>query len=245
VKRVRFAATTALGLALTATVALADGMQRRGSIKDAPYEQRYSWAGFYLGAHLGGAWGDTDWSFFNGVATTEAFSQSNSSAIFGGQAGWQGQWGNVVAGVEVSYSGLDLSDTSTALLVGNRTRTSEINDLFLATVRLGYAADRWLAYVKGGYANADVDFSSNVASTGVLTSSSGEREGGWVLGGGLAYALTQTVSFGVEYNFVHLNIDDRTQSNPGGFCTVPCTVTGPEADIHSITARVNVRLWGY
>ena len=130
------------------------------------------------------------------------------------------------------------------MLVTNRTRTSEINDLFLATVRLGYAADRWLAYVKGGYANAEVDFTTHVLSTGVLTSSNSDRESGWTIGGGVQYALTQNVSFGVEYNFVRLNIDDRSVTALGGTtCATPCNITAAESDIQSITARLNVKVW--
>jgi outer membrane immunogenic protein len=234
----------ALGLAalfaLSSTPADANG---RRSIKDDVSTPPFRWTGFYAGLHLGGARGETDWTFFDGAGTSEAFNQSSSSVIGGGQAGWLSQWGNLVAGVEVSYSALDLSKTTEAALVLDRTRTSEINDLFLATVRLGFAADRWLAYAKGGYANAEVDFVSNVASSGAQTSSSSERENGWVLGAGVEYALTQAVSFGVEYTFVHLNIDDRTQTNNPGFCPAPCAVTGPEADIHSITARLNLKFW--
>ena len=234
-------AALAAAIALGSTAADAGG---RHSIKDdAP--PPFRWTGLYVGLHLGGAWGDTDWSFFDGAGTTEAFNQSASSVIGGGQAGWLGQWGNLVAGVEISYSLLDLNETTTAALTADRTRTSEINDLFLATVRVGYATDRWLAYVKGGYANAEVDFTSNVASSGAQTSSSSERENGWVLGGGLEYALTQSVSFGVEYSFVHLNIDDRTQANNPGFCPAPCAVAGAESDIHSITARLNLKLGGF
>lgn len=231
-------------LALMTGGAVADGLSHRGSIKDA--DQPFSWRGFYVGLHAGGARSDTDWSFFNGVnKTPEAFSQSASSAMFGGQAGLLWQWGNVVAGVEIAYSDLDLSETTKALKTNNRTRTSEINDLFLATIRLGYARDRWLAYAKGGYANAEVDFASNRASDSQLLSTSSDRESGWTIGGGLEYALTQSISLGVEYTFVHLNIDDRNQVASPGFCPAPCTVTDAESDIHSITARLNFKLGGY
>ena len=99
---------------------------------------------------------------------------------------------------------------------GNGATKTEIDSLFLATVRLGYAFDRSLVYVKGGYASADVKLRGTgelgLADVGF---SSSERQAGLTIGGGFEYALTNGVIFGLEYNRVDLGSATHV-----GFATV-------------------------
>ena len=60
-------------------------------------------------------------------------------------------------------------------------RSVELRDIFTLTGRLGYADDRWLAYAKGGWANAKVSASYSPGGHGhrdVLI----ERQGKWMDG---------------------------------------------------------------
>jgi outer membrane immunogenic protein len=220
-------------LELAATAAVADGIYA-----GSRYERPFSWAGVYVGVHAGGAWSETDWTLNNSVVV-EDFKNNASSFIGGGQIGLQGQWGHIVAGVEVSFSGVSLDDTVTSGLVADRSRNSTIENLFLATARLGYATDRWLVYGKGGFASADVDFNTFVTSTGAPTSSSSDRENGWTVGFGTEYALTRNIILGLEYDFVRLDIGDRDQTVSLGF--LPATVSSAHADIQAVMARLNYK----
>jgi outer membrane immunogenic protein len=200
----------------------------------------YNWKGFYVGSNVGGAWSTTDWTFFNG-ATSESISQKGSKWVAGGQIGYLYQFNpNWVAGIEASWSGTDLKETSTSVAVADRFRHSKITDLLLVTGRFGYASNNWLGYAKGGYANSRVDFNTFVASTGLTTTTSSNRDGGWIVGGGIEYAFNPYISAGIEYNFVRINIGDRNQSVTPGFVT-PETVTIARADIQTVWARLNVR----
>lgn len=231
-------------MAVSATPALADGPYRKAPREAAgPYDRPLSWSGFYVGGHLGGAWSDTDWSFFNGV-NTEDFGQSASGVMAGGQAGAHVQWGAVVAGVEISFSSLNLRDTTTSVLNVDRSRAVDIDDLLLITGRLGYAAGPWLIYGKGGFASADVEFRTFVTSTGAPTTRSGERENGWTVGAGMEYALHPNATIGIEYNFVRLDIDDRNQFVFPGFIA-PERVTDAETDIQTVMARLNFKFGGW
>jgi outer membrane immunogenic protein len=70
---------------------------------------------------------------------------------------------------------------------------------------LGYAFDRTLAYVKGGYASAEVNLrAAGEIDTADVGASSSERHAGFTIGGGIEYALTKGVVFGLEYNRVDL-----------------------------------------
>jgi outer membrane immunogenic protein len=200
----------------------------------------YNWTGLYVGGNVGGAWSTTDWTFFNG-GTFETVSQGSSSWVAGGQIGYLYQFTpNWVAGIEASWSATNLKDTSVSVAIADRFRQAKITDLLLVTGRFGYASDHWLGYIKGGYANANIDFRTSVASTGLTSTTSSGRDGGWSLGGGFEYAFNPYVSAGVEYNFARINVGDRNQAVSPGFVT-PETVTNAHADIQTVLARLNFR----
>lgn len=201
----------------------------------------YDWSGLYVGANAGGAWSGTDWKFYNG-SNTESLSQNSSSWIAGGQVGGlfhlSPHW---VAGVEGAWSATGISDNSPSVVVADRTRTSKVTDLLLATGRLGYSSGKWLSYIKGGYANANVGFDSYVTNTGLRTTTSTGRDGGWVAGGGLEYGLTRCISVGLEYDYVRIDIANRNQHVSVGYLT-PETVSDAHSDGSTVWARVNLRL---
>jgi outer membrane immunogenic protein len=171
----------------------------------------FDWSGIYVGGHLGAAWGDVDWSgpdvqrYVDGGRVSHEF----DGTLAGGHLGFNHQIGPWVGGAEVSLSGGDVEGSSVnGIDIGGSpevlTRT-EIDSLFLATVRLGYAWDRSLAYVKGGYASADVKL--RATGEGALEDvgfSSSERHAGFTVGAGFEYALTNRVILGLEYNRVDL-----------------------------------------
>jgi outer membrane immunogenic protein len=147
----------------------------------------YDWSGAYIGAHVGTAWGDVDFPWDEESVEVEG-------TLAGLHLGFNHQFGRWVGGAEVSLSEGDVESDD-----GHRRDTkTEIDSLFLATVRLGYAFDRSLVYVKGGYASADV----NLAMDEDVDLS--ERQAGTTLGAGFEYALTKGMIFGLEYNRVDL-----------------------------------------
>ena len=226
-------------LAFAPTVAQADGPAGRGPVAEGYAPS--SWSGPYIGLHAGGGWADADWQLQNG-ADLERLSHSPRSGIFGGQVGLQHQWGNVVAGVEVSFSGFELRDDSGAgnPVLPNRVRETSIGNIFLATVKLGYATDRWLVYGKGGFASADVTFSGFGTVPGIASFRSEERENGWTAGGGFEYMLWRNVSLGLEYNFIRLDTSDRLSTQFSNGNPAPIFDVG-DTDVHLIMARLNFK----
>jgi outer membrane immunogenic protein len=226
-----FIAIGALALAVTASDARGDGRDYRSM-------SPYSWSGFYVGAHLGGAWSDIKWTFLD-PAGAFAITHEDAGFIGGGHAGYQMQWGHWVAGLEVSYSGTGLRDTFRDPDTGGSIR-SQIEDLFLATARLGWAWDHSLAYVKGGYASAKAELNSFDAA-GASLSESSKRQHGWTVGLGWEYALTRNAIFGLEYNYVDL--DNHQFVHPpknGGPPPPPVTAEG-DTEIHTVMARLSFK----
>ena len=70
------------------------------------------------------------------------------------------------------------------------------HNLFPATARVGYAFDRILPYIKGGYASSEV---KSTASPPFVGFNDKQQLQGWALGAGLEYAVHRNVTIGVEY----------------------------------------------
>lgn len=229
--------TAAFLLALPTGAALADGMPGSRTYGGVTEVRPYTWSGFYLGLQAGGAWSEDTWTTFNGGASGSV-KADDSSYLVGGQAGIMGQWGRFVAGVEVSYAGVKLENQGNITGGGAEFR---VKDLLLATGRLGYAFDRSLIYAKGGWANAEVE--ANVFTGATLSGTSGGRESGWTVGGGWDYAITRSVSIGVEYNYIRLDVDDRTYKlEPGFSCSPTCGSRDVDPTIQTVALRLNFKI---
>jgi outer membrane immunogenic protein len=213
----------------------------------APSFLPFDWSGFYIGGQLG--WGyanaeSSDSVFDPFVPLTREslnFSQTGSSVTGGVQGGWQRQWGHMVAGAEVAYTSLRFDGSKLSPLSGLSSlvplisRSVELRDIFTLTGRLGYADDRWLAYAKGGWANAEVSASYSLPSTGIVTSSSSGRENGWTAGLGADYALLPNLFLGIEYNYMNVRTGIIPPSIAGGqFGHV-------SVDVQTVVARLNYR----
>src|SRR5215470_17400977 len=74
------------------------------------------WAGFYIGINGGGGWAETKFDF------DTAFNAKPTGGLVGGHAGYNWQYGSVVAGVEVDFDGADLKKT----VLGVQQKTNEL-----------------------------------------------------------------------------------------------------------------------
>jgi outer membrane immunogenic protein len=202
------------------------------------------WGGLYIGGSVGGAW--TDMSFTRDfpafVGAPRSIGTDPSSWIGGGHIGLQHQFGPWVLGVEGTLSGGDFDSASLRDPAFPTIRhKTDVNYLMTATAKLGYAFDsHWLGYVKAGYAGADVEIQTLQTVNGNgLTSS--KHEHGWTVGVGLDYMLFDGVMVGVNYDYVRLDLSNRTAQ----FTMPPqdvMTISGGDLDIHAVTARVTFKL---
>jgi outer membrane immunogenic protein len=136
------------------------------------------WAGFYLGAAGGYGFGST--SFNSPLSQFD--NAKPKGGIYGGFAGYNWQFGNVVAGVEVDMSGADLTTTS----MDFNQKTDELGS---GRARLGYSVlPNLLAYGTGGVGWGHTSLTTTPA-TGLDGVSSSQTQVGWVAGGGLEYKV--------------------------------------------------------
>ncbi|MEW9805382.1 outer membrane protein [Mesorhizobium sp. ZMM04-5] len=168
----------------------------------------YNWSGIYVGAQIGYAWGDSDVDF----STIPVTSNPEPDGVLGGvYLGYNAQLANgVVLGVEGDFAFADLHDgdglASPVPLPGQSIEV-DVNWTAALRARLGYAAGRFLPYVAGGVAFADVDhegFSSPNASAGTGS----DTFVGWTIGVGAEYAFTDRLIGRAEYRYSDYGSED-------------------------------------
>ncbi|HSI40588.1 MAG TPA: outer membrane protein [Xanthobacteraceae bacterium] len=221
--------------ALAAAPALGADMSYRAPapIMAAPM---FTWSGFYLGASVGYGWSSVDgldgyYAYSNGFY--DVFQSSGDlepSGWFGGmQAGYNYQfYNNIVLGIEADVFFADMKDDMSVAGWSDYAGAAD-DDYFYRTgnvsakiesfgtirARLGYAYDRFLPYVTGGLAWADVKISGsgtvtdyNLNSPDITTvwysSSTNETVWGWTIGLGVEYALTDNWTVKAEYLYADL-----------------------------------------
>jgi outer membrane immunogenic protein len=229
------AISAAAVLGLGASAAHADGYIRGPGYRvPAPF----SWTGFYIGGHVGGAWSQVDWA--NVSLTNERVNNDSSGFIGGGQVGFNWQVGNIVLGVEGTYSATNLGDTATSTVnPAAVTYHTDIDNIGTVTGRLGFAADKFLIYAKGGWAIANVEVSGRDTALPDRFSFS-HTQNGWTVGAGVEYMLSRNISLGAEYAFIDLGSHSFTGTTVG---LLPVTIRDVDTQIHSVTGRLNFRFY--
>jgi outer membrane immunogenic protein len=145
---------------------------------------------------------------------------SNRSSFFtaGGQIGYNIQINHAVLGVEADINGVNNGVRTTGFVAPpnainlTNVATSSAGLRWIGTVRarLGWAADRALFYVTGGWAYGKVDASSNAialdngTNPDVFAGSASANRSGYAVGGGLEYALTNNITVKGEYLYYNL-----------------------------------------
>ena len=263
-------------LATTAIVALATAASAadlRAPVYKAPPPPPppvFSWSGFYVGAHVGGAWGTTESTLnnvsgcvnFEGVCRRDfnvsgfsiPISQTQTNGFLGGVQGgynWQlAPW--AVIGVEAQFSWTDLKGTSPCVVV--LACSTDHDWITTLAGRFGVTYDRLLLYVKGGVAWSKVNYSASLTlgpDTGpfgnFITSVSDTRVG-VMFGTGIEYAFWGNWSAKIEYDYIRFK--DKDYNFPLSFTDSPNSLslnfnTTIKEHIHLVKAGLNYRFdWG-
>jgi outer membrane immunogenic protein len=194
----------------------------------------FDWTGFYAGGFGGYKFSSVDnnlslggeWHF---VPDSRDLFESegsrdldNSGGELGGLLGYNYQWRCWVFGLEADGGYLwarDSHDSGTLSIPADdiglvHIRSSfQTHYLFTVAPRFGYAFGKWLPYVTGGLAVGDLELGQQINFIG---DGSGSGEGGrktttnvgWMVGGGLQYALNDHWSLRAQYQFIDLgNVD--------------------------------------
>jgi outer membrane immunogenic protein len=181
----------------------------------------FSWTGFYVGGNIGGAWSNNRWTdtLFN---TT--FNNNNNNGVFigGGQIGGNYQIGSFVIGGEWDFdwaSNNNNNNLTGVVIPGvGAIAVTNNNNRWITTVaaRFGWAVDHWLLYGKvGGGWVGNNNFTVTDRTTGASftcgtlnLTNCGNNSGGWLVGAGFEYAITNNWTVKLEYDY--LGLGNRT-----------------------------------
>jgi len=186
----------------------------------------YDWSGFYVGAHIGVANGDitaTDFSLPNGGFFTddidpgaEGFDFHNANVAGGVHVGAQYQWEQFVFGGEATWDATGVEKTITSpYFPDSDTETGKIKHYATVVGRVGYAFDRFMIYAKGGYAGGEVGFRARDCCSLAqgVTYEQSDWHNGYAVGAGIDYALTHSLTLGVDYTHIDLGSKTSTGNN--------------------------------
>jgi outer membrane immunogenic protein len=207
-------------VALTATPVFAADMPVKAPVKMAAFD----WSGFYIGANIGGSFGQTstDWNF---AGTSLGSTSGKLDGPLGGfQGGYNWQVGKYVFSMEADFTGTGQKGGSTLTFSPTGGGTfANVNDVKLpwfGTIRgrIGATpAEGWLVYFTGGAAYGDIrsDVTSSNAPAGapvtMVTANANTVHTGWTIGGGVEAATMGNWTARLEYLYVDLGVT-------GGFC---------------------------
>jgi outer membrane immunogenic protein len=213
----------------------------------------YDWTGIYGGAHVGGAW-------MNDVVTTTtttilqpAGTTTNVApmgVVGGAQAGVNFQFAPVVVGFEGTWTWTSLTGTkiTTSPLAGGFSQSSTSAAPYLATAagRIGFAANDFLFYAKGGGAWMRVDYTQAVAASPIFSlQTQTTNRSGYVAGAGVEFGMTENLSAKLEYDYLGFGTKTYTFGNlsapVGGINTPFALPVSWKSSLQMVTAGINYR----
>jgi outer membrane immunogenic protein len=184
------------------------------------------WAGFYVGGHVGYAWGETGNTWRNNVTPWTPDGDISYDDVSGGlHLGhlWQNGW--LAYGIEgdITWASLDGNDSQFA----GRINAIDLSSIATIKARVGVSYGASLVYATGGVAFSELEKKDVTAG-----SSATHDLVGWTIGGGYERAFFggwrgrveyQYVDFGSEVSSLGLQYDHRAD----------------DLDVHSVRAGVS------
>ena len=170
---------------------------------------------------------------FNGLSPDGGFG--------GGQIGYNFQGGlypGLVLGLEADFEGADIHDFSRS---GIYWYNSGVDYFGTVRGRIGFAAERTLFYLTGGFAYGDLTKGSNR----LVGDAYSDTASGYVLGGGLEFKLTPAWSIKAEYQYLNFGQNDPV-SSIGHTFSADTGVNQKDDDYHTVRVGLNYHVgYGY
>jgi high affinity Mn2+ porin len=248
-------ALSAQGFSLTMTLPV----QAAEPSGQMPTKAPADWSGFYVGAHLGEAWGRSHVTAWDAGAGTSAIGTLNVHSFYDAFGGTGSYFSGLHAGYNKLFNsrfliGVEADVTFPNTVGGSLTFSSASNGQaryeefvqFSGTVRsrIGYAQGGWLLYATAGLAWSFDQFSrtqlagvpvSGTAVPGTVETRFMVPRIGWAAGAGIEVALTSHWNARIEY--LATGFGNRSVSFPAGAQTF-----NSDLALQSIRLGLNYRI---
>jgi outer membrane immunogenic protein len=201
-----------------------------------------TWTGCYIGANVGGAFGNASVTG-NGGSGGEV-STNGSGFAGGGQIGCDYQFaGPWVIGFRNMFDGTSNKRSGTIPGVGPLAGdVVNFNNQWFDTLtgRIGYALQpAWLLYFQGGGAWAHT--STNITAAGLQIGQTSKTSSGWTIGGGVEWMFAPHWSAFLEGNY--MDFGTRNGTAFGVFsCAAGCAFAAKATET-TVLVGVNYRFW--
>jgi len=179
----------------------------------------FTWTGFYVGVNAGYAWNtnNNNNNYLYGAPVYNAYygwgdSGNDGGFTGGGQIGYNYQIGQFVIGAEADIQYADLGGKN------NYGYGNQGMDWFgTVRARAGFAIDRALIYVTGGFAYGGGGNNNRFYGYdyGYYAGNGDNTATGWTVGGGLEYAFTDNLTAKIEGLYVSLDRGNSDVYLPG------------------------------
>ncbi len=171
-------------------------------LKAPALKTAYDWSGFYVGGHFG--YGGA--SFGAGTNPLplqgELLPYSSTGLIAGYQVGYAREFANhVVLGFEADATFPSPTDPAALGRMPPAPFNTTLDYIGTARGRIGYAFDRWMPYLTGGFAWGHPHIDINDGSGTTVR----HYQFGWTAGLGLEFAVSDNWSAKLEYEYVDLS----------------------------------------
>ena len=225
-------------IGLAASQASAADLPRKAPAYIPPAPPPVTWTGCYIGANIGGAFGDASVNFPGGEV-----SSNGSGFAGGGQIGCDYQFsGGWVVGFRNMFDGTSNSKSGTIATGPLAGTVVNFNNQWFDTLtgRLGYSfTPAWLIYGQGGGAWAHA--STNASLAGVPLGTTGNTRSGWTAGGGIEWMFAPHWSAFLEGNYMDFGTNNNTVFG-GGCGVVGCGLNSKFTET-TVLVGVNYRFW--
>ncbi len=200
-----------------AGLVFAFGLAMSGAAQSGDMEvptSTYDWTGGYVGLQVGYGWGDTQ-PIYNVTSQADV----NMKGFLGGlDAGYNIQTGNIVLGLEVDASLVDISgslqgspNTPCVFSAPSVYCTANVNWLTTGRIRAGYAINNVMPYITGGLALGGVEGTFDFG--GACNCFVDDKALGYVVGGGIEWAVTEKWTTKAEFLYVNLGTPSISGTN--------------------------------
>ena len=201
------------------------------------------WTGFYVGIHGGYGWTDFSTDVDQGLTNLFGGTPQPQGFVFGGHAGYNWQYGSLVGGLEVDFSGADMNSSQSAAVaaIGLVTLDAKVDALASARARAGFLVlPSVLLYGTGGIGWAHSSATFTVSST-TATLASAEADTinfGWVAGAGAEWKIWGHLFVRAEY--LHYDFSKKNYQFSITNSDIPFTVEGTNARLTTDVIRGGV-----
>lgn len=209
------------------------------------------WRGLYLGGHLGGAWGHSNWS--DPYAAMPAFPGYTNAAGFGDTIHSTGPIGDLdlhylwqhnrlVYGLGTTLGAADMRGENTLFSGIGGVNGQGVTQYYLSFVgKLGTTYDRSLFYLNLGPALVGTQYQINANTSAASLGEEDEFASQWglLIGGGIDYAIDDKWTTNIEYNYIRL--PDATLSYPG-LATINEHTYSVSQTMNAVTLGINYKL---